>query len=196
MRPFKNFKSKSVPLNRSNVDTDQIIPKQFLKLLGKSGFGKFLFYNWRYNEDGSPRADFVLNDPKYHDRHILLARENFGSGSSREHAVWAISDYGFRVVIAPSFSDIFYGNCFNNGILPIATSPEVVDYLFKSDHEIEVNLAEQQFVMDDRRVTFEIDTQRKRQLLEGLDAIALTEQYAAEISHYEQKDPVYRPRLI
>ena len=122
MQPFNFLKSQAVPLDRINVDTDQIVPKQFLKLTSKTGYGKYLFYDWRFYADGKPRPDFVLNNPKYEKRQILLTRDNFGSGSSREHAAWAIADYGFRAVIAPSFADIFYSNCSKNGILPASRS--------------------------------------------------------------------------
>ncbi|MGA8913915.1 MAG: 3-isopropylmalate dehydratase small subunit, partial [Nitrososphaeraceae archaeon] len=127
MKPFRVIKSKVTPLDLSNVDTDQIIPKQFLKLIQRTGFGKYLFYDWRFDRDGNPKLKFVLNDPMYTGRQILLARDNFGSGSSREHAVWAIQDYGFQAIIAPSFADIFYTNCLKVGLLPVYLSGEEID---------------------------------------------------------------------
>ena len=140
MEPFKKIKSVAMPLDKVNVDTDQIIPKQFLKLVQKTGFGQYLFYDWRFENGEKPREDFVLNNPKYCDSKILLTRDNFGCGSSREHAAWALLDYGFRVVIAPSFADIFYNNCFKNGILPIKLDSQSVEKLFKNSSEIEVDL--------------------------------------------------------
>jgi len=189
---FTVLKSRAVPLDRVNVDTDQMVPKQFLKLVSRTGFGQYLFYDWRFDPEGRPRKDFVLNDPRYAGRKILLARDNFGSGSSREHAVWAILDYGFRAVIAPSFADIFYSNCFKNGILPVRLVPEEVDYLFKNaDSEIEVDLARQTVAVPEkgRMMHFEVDGFRKKMLLEGLDAIGLTLQFEDLISRYEREHP-------
>lgn len=193
MEPFTVLKSKATPLDRVNVDTDQIIPKQFLKLVSRTGFGKFLFYDWRFDKDDNPRKDFVLNDAKYADRQILLARDNFGSGSSREHAAWALLDYGFRAVIAPSFADIFYNNCFKNGVLPVRLAPDEVDYLFKNDVEIEVDLARQSICAGDRVMRFEVDEFRKKLLLEGLDSIGLTLQLEADIAKYEHEQQTYGP---
>lgn len=193
MEPFVVLKSKATPLDRVNVDTDQIVPKQFLKLVSRAGFGKYLFYDWRFDKDGRPRPDFVLNDPKYAGRQILLARDNFGSGSSREHAAWAILDYGFRAVIAPSFADIFYNNCFKNGVLPVRLAPEEVDYLFKNDVEIEIDLARQSICAGDRVMIFEVDEFRKKILLEGLDGIALTLKLEADIAKYERERQTFVP---
>lgn len=189
MEPFKTIKSRAVPLDRVNVDTDQIVPKQFLKLVSRAGFGKYLFYDWRFDMEGKPRPDFVLNNPKYQSRHILLARDNFGSGSSREHAAWAILDYGFRAVIAPSFADIFYNNCFKNGLLPVQLQPEQVDYLFSNpDAEIEIDLERQTVSAGaDKKMRFEIDAFRKKTLLEGLDDIGMTLQLEKQILEYEKK---------
>ena len=188
MEPFTVLKSKAVPLDRVNVDTDQIVPKQFLKLVNRTGFGQYLFYDWRFDSSsGKPKNDFVLNDQKYAGRKILLARDNFGSGSSREHAAWAILDYGFRAVIAPSFADIFYSNCTKNGILPVRLAAQDVDYLFKNDVEIEIDLAKQTVSAGGRRFQFDIDAFRKKLLLEGLDSIGLTLQLEEQITRYEQE---------
>ncbi|HUG96948.1 MAG TPA: 3-isopropylmalate dehydratase small subunit [Nitrososphaera sp.] len=194
MEPFTTLRSKATPLDRVNVDTDQIVPKQFLKLVSRTGFGKYLFYDWRFDRDGRPRGDFVLNNSKYSGRQIMLARDNFGSGSSREHAAWAILDYGFRAVIAPSFADIFYNNCFKNGILPARLSPDEVDYLFKNeDLEIEIDLAKQLVVAGGRRMRFEVDGFRKKLLLEGLDSIGLTMQLEGDIANYERQRQMFVP---
>jgi 3-isopropylmalate/(R)-2-methylmalate dehydratase small subunit len=194
MEPFTVLKSRATPLDKVNVDTDQIVPKQFLKLVSRAGFGKYLFYDWRFDKDGKPRRDFMLNDPKYAGRQILLARDNFGSGSSREHAAWAILDYGFRAVIAPSFADIFYSNCFKNGILPVRLASEEVDYLFKNDVEITVDLAKQT-VLAGRAMHFEIDAFRKQLLLEGLDSIGVTLQLESQIAKYERERQTFAPSL-
>jgi|SRR5919199_3659657 3-isopropylmalate/(R)-2-methylmalate dehydratase small subunit len=190
MEPFRIIKSKATPLDMVNVDTDQIIPKQFLKLIQKTGYGRYLFYDWRFDKDGRQKSNFVLNDAKYAGRQILLTRDNFGSGSSREHAVWAILDYGFRVVIAPSFADIFYNNCFKNGILPVRLSHKEVDYMFINavDVDIEVNLVAQKITLGSKSIIFEIDESRKKILLEGLDEIGITLQFDSQISEYEKRN--------
>ena len=194
MEPFTVLKSKATLLDRVNVDTDQIVPKQFLKLVNRTGFGKYLFYDWRFDRDGNPRKDFVLNDPKYQGRQILLARDNFGSGSSREHAAWAILDYGFRAVIAPSFADIFYNNCFKNGILPIRLKPEEVDYLFGNDDlEIEIDLQKRAVAAGGKMMRFEVDEFRKKLLFEGLDSIGLTLQLEDHIAQYEKGNKTILP---
>lgn len=191
MEPFEPFTGRVAPLDVANVDTDQIIPKQFLKRVERTGFGDVLFHDWRTLDDGSPNPDFVLNAPRYEDAEILLARENFGCGSSREHAVWALKDAGFRAVIAPSFADIFQTNAFKNGLLPIALDDGTVDALFRRVHEganyaIAVDLENRRLEgSDGLSVTFEIDPFRKRCLLEGLDEIALTLEHEADISAYE-----------
>jgi 3-isopropylmalate/(R)-2-methylmalate dehydratase small subunit len=188
VEPFIVLRSKATPLDRVNVDTDQIVPKQFLKLVNRSGFGKYLFYDWRFDMGGKPRADFVLNNPKYSNRQILLTRDNFGSGSSREHAVWAIADYGFKAIIAPSFADIFYNNCLKNGVLPVRLPCYEVDYLFSDDDlYIEIDLAKQSVTVGPRTMHFEIDHFRKKLLLEGLDSIGLTLQLEDYISKYERQ---------
>jgi 3-isopropylmalate/(R)-2-methylmalate dehydratase small subunit len=192
--PFTVLTSRATPLDRVNVDTDQIVPKQFLKLVNRTGFGKYLFYDWRIDRDGKTKSDFVLNNPKYSGRQILLARDNFGSGSSREHAAWAILDYGFRAVIAPSFADIFYNNCFKNGILPVRLKSDEVDFLFKNeDLEIEMDLERQIVVAGGRKMHFEIDGFRKKLLLEGLDSIGLTLQLEDHIAKYERQRQMFAP---
>jgi len=194
MERFTVVKSKAVPLDRVNVDTDQIVPKQFLKLIERTGFGKYLFYDWRFDSNGRPRADFVLNNEKYAHRQIMLARDNFGSGSSREHAAWAIRDYGFRAVIAPSFADIFYNNCFKNGILPVRLHKDEVDYLFSNeDMEIEIDLPKQIATAGGRKLGFEIDDFRKKLLLEGLDSIGLTLELENQIAEYEKCNNTFVP---
>jgi 3-isopropylmalate/(R)-2-methylmalate dehydratase small subunit len=189
MESFKKIKSIVTPLDKVNVDTDQIIPKQFLKLVQKTGFGQYLFYDWRFENGTKPREDFVLNSSKYYDSKILLTRDNFGCGSSREHAAWALLDYGFRVVIAPSFADIFYNNCFKNGILPIMLDSQSVEKLFNNSSEIEVDLLHQTITTDDIVIPFEIESHRKKTLLEGLDDIAVTLQYEDKITMYEKSKP-------
>ena len=196
MEPFAPVTSRAVPLDLVNVDTDQIVPKQFLKLVSRTGFGHYLFYDWRFDSEGRPRKDFVLNDSKYSGRQILLARDNFGSGSSREHAAWAILDYGFRAVIAPSFADIFYNNCFKNGVLPVRLAPEEVEYLFKNDPEMTIDLGRQTVVTaDGKAMRFEVDGFRKQLLLEGLDSIGLTMQLESHIARYEEKQQPFAPAL-
>jgi 3-isopropylmalate/(R)-2-methylmalate dehydratase small subunit len=187
---FRNIKSKVTPLDRSNVDTDQIIPKQFLKLVKRTDFGKYLFYDLRVDRDGNQRREFVLNDPKYMGRRILLTRDNFGSGSSREHAAWAIRDYGFKAIIAESFADIFYNNCFKNGLLPISLNHEEIEYLFinSADVEVEIDLSNQQVKACSKVMRFEIDSYRKMALLEGLDEIEMTLQFESQIAEYEKKN--------
>ena len=185
-----------MPLDRANIDTDAIIPKQFLKSIKRSGFGPNLFDEWRYLDhgevgmDNSKRpinTDFVLNDPQFKGAQILLTRRNFGCGSSREHAPWALEDFGFRAIIAPSFADIFYNNCFKNGILPIVLSSEIVDTLFAYQGEIVINLEEQSVKTEDNIYNFEVDAERKRRLINGLDDIGLTLQYKDQIRSFESE---------
>lgn len=186
MEPFTKIKSVATPLDKVNVDTDQIIPKQFLKLIQKTGFGQYLFYDWRYETNGMQRKDFVINDPRYKNSKILLTRGNFGCGSSREHAAWALLDFGFKVILSTSFADIFYTNCFKNGILPIKVSEETLSKLFESESEIEVDLENQTIKYNEgMSISFEIEPHWKRTLLEGLDDIAITLRHADEISRYE-----------
>ena len=190
MEPFKNVKSIVTPLDKINVDTDQIIPKQFLKLVQKSGFGKFLFYNWRFDEHENKKSDFILNLPIYDDSNILITGDNFGCGSSREHAVWALQDYGFSVIIAPSFADIFFSNCFKNGILPILLDQKIVERLQQETNEIEINLEKQIIITSSEAISFEIDSHKKKILLEGLDDIAQTLQFEDNISKFEKESKI------
>ncbi|HIM58662.1 MAG TPA: 3-isopropylmalate dehydratase small subunit [Gammaproteobacteria bacterium] len=195
MDKFTILTSIIAPLDRANIDTDAIIPKQFLKSIKRSGFGPNLFDEWRYLDhgkvgmDNSKRPlnmDFVLNKAEYQGAKILLARENFGCGSSREHAPWALEDYGFKAIIAPSFADIFYNNCFKNGILPIVQDNDVMDQLFTINDEITIDLESQSITANGKIYTFEVDAERKRRLLNGLDDIGLTLQYADEIKSFEK----------
>ena len=190
MEPFQKVTSIVTPLDKVNVDTDQIIPKQFLKLVQKSGFGKFLFFNWRYDENENLKSDFVLNDSKYNGSKILVAGDNFGCGSSREHAVWALDDYGFSVIISSSFADIFFSNCFKNGILPIVLESTIVDKLQQETNPIEVDLENQVIKTNSEHISFEINSHKKKILLEGLDDIALTLQFEEKISAFEEKSTV------
>jgi len=190
MEPFKKVKSIITPFNQVNVDTDQIVPKQFLKLVHKSGFGKFLFYNWRYDENEKIKPDFVLNDSKYNNSKILVTGDNFGCGSSREHAIWALLDYGFSVIIAPSFADIFFSNCFKNGFLPISLDQKIVEKLQQELDIIEVDLETQTIKTSSEEISFKIDPYKKKILLEGLDDIAQTLQFENKISKFERKSKV------
>ena len=193
MEPFETLTSIAAPLDRTNVDTDQIIPKQFLKRIERTGYGDFLFFDWRQTPEGKPVADFVINDPRYKDARILIAGKNFGCGSSREHAAWALSDFGFRVVIAPTFADIFFSNAGKNGIVLARLSESEVETLLRNaesipGYKLTVSLQEQT-VTDDRgfKATFEVDAFRKYCLLEGLDDIGLTLRHAAELDKYESQ---------
>ena len=190
MEAFKKIKTIVTPLDQINVDTDQIIPKQFLKLVKKSGFGKYLFYNWRYDENENPKQDFVLNDNKYQNSKILVTGENFGCGSSREHAVWALQDYGFSVIIAPSFGDIFYSNCFKNGVLPIQLEERMVEKLKHESGELEVDLENQLLKTNTEQIPFDINSYKKRILLEGLDDISQTLQLEDKISEFEKHSKI------
>ncbi len=191
MKPFRQHTGLVATLDRANVDTDQIIPKQFLKRIERTGFGQFLFFDWRFAEDGTDNLEFELNQPQFRGASILASRRNFGSGSSREHAVWALADYGFRVVIAPSFADIFFNNCFKNGVLPIRLSEEQVQQLFESvaqnaGYELTVDL-EQCRITDAAglKLDFAIEAFRREALLGGLDDIALTLAHDDKITQYE-----------
>ena len=192
MKPFVTHQGLVLPFDRVNVDTDQMVPKQFLKALTREGFGRILFYDWRYLAGGKPNPEFVLNFPEYKGASILLTRANFGCGSSREHAPWAIGDYGFRVILAPSYADIFYNNCFKNGILPAILKESDVDELFKRAeadrrYTIAVDLPNER-VSDNKGfiVSFEIAPSRKEVLLKGLDDIGTTMQHEPDITAYEK----------
>jgi 3-isopropylmalate/(R)-2-methylmalate dehydratase small subunit len=211
MQKFETFSGVVCPLDRANVDTDAIIPKQFLKSIKRTGFGPNLFDDWRYLDRGEPgvdnsgrplNPDFVLNDARYAGASILLARENFGCGSSREHAPWALADHGFRVIVAPSFADIFHNNCFKNGLLPVTLNPGTVDRLFalaggETALELTVDLAAQQIRgAGGEPIGFDIDPFRKHCLLEGLDDIGLTLQHVDEIRAYEARRRQEAPWLF
>lgn len=202
MDKFTTHDGLVAPLDRANVDTDQIIPKQFLKSIKRTGFGPNLFDEWRYLDEGQPgqdnsqrplNQDFVLNQPRYQGASVLLTRRNFGCGSSREHAPWALLDYGFRAILAPSFADIFFNNCFKNGVLPIVLTEEQIEQLFQAvqaqeGYRLTIDLAEQAVICPDgSRLAFDIDPFRKHCLLNGLDDIGLTLQDAEAIRAYEQK---------
>lgn len=192
MEKFVKHSGTAVAVDLANIDTDQIIPKQFLKRIERNGYGEFLFFDWRFTQSGEVISDFVLNDPRYKNASILIAGENFGCGSSREHAPWSLLDYGFRVIIAPSFADIFYNNSLKTGLLPVVLDHDVVASLMRTvaaapHHKIEVDL-ETQLVSDSDgfSASFEIDAFRKRCLMNGLDDIGLTLEYEESISRYEQ----------
>lgn len=211
MRAFTTLEGLVAPLDRANVDTDAIIPKQFLKSIKRSGFGPNLFDEWRYLDHGEPgqdviarplNQDFVLNQRRYHGAQVLLARENFGCGSSREHAPWALEDFGLRALIAPSFADIFYNNCFKNGLLPIVLGAAIVDQLFreteaKPGYTLHVDLGQQSVTTPGGETFgFEVDAHRKYCLLNGLDDIGLTLQQADKIDAYEERRKVETPWLF
>jgi 3-isopropylmalate/(R)-2-methylmalate dehydratase small subunit len=192
MQAFTKHTGRVVPMDRANVDTDQIIPKQFLKRIERTGFGKYLFFDWRFHDNGSENPDFELNRPAYRGASVLLARRNFGCGSSREHAPWALADYGIRVIVAPSFADIFYNNCFKNGLLPIRLDDAAVDDLFArtakyADYQLTADL-EHCRLSDEHGLdcAFEIESFRRHCLLNGLDDIGLTLAHAADIAAYER----------
>jgi len=202
-------KGQAVPLNRDNIDTDQIIPKQFLKSIKKSGFGQNLFDAWRYEDEGYPGQDisnrkinkeFILNQEKFINSDILISKKNFGCGSSREHAVWSLMDFGFKVLIAESFADIFYNNCFNNGLLPIAISEHEISTLLDLSYkrkEIEIDLQNQIIFVEDNEIAhFEIDPFRKKCILEGLDEIGLSLTHSSEIKEFERKHYLKSPWIF
>ncbi len=198
MQEFKQHTGLAAPLDAANVDTDQIIPKQFLQKVSKLGFGKHLFHDWRFLDDAGeqPNPEFVLNAPRYQGASILLARENFGNGSSREHAPWALADYGLRAIIAPSFADIFYGNSLNNGLLVVRLKPEEVDALFKlveanEGQTITVDLENQQVRAGELCFDFAIDEFRRYCIMNGLDNIGLTLQHGDAIDAFEAKQPAW-----
>lgn len=211
MEKFHTFTGLVAPMDRANVDTDAIIPKQFLKSIKRSGFGQNLFDEWRYLDHGEPgmdpaqrqpNPDFVLNQPRYQAAQILLARANFGCGSSREHAPWSLQDYGFRVIVAPSFADIFFNNCFKIGLLPIILDSAILDRLFEEvklniGYSLTVDLENQMVITPNKEAfNFEVDSFRKHCLLNGLDEIGLTLQHAEKIKQFEQKRRTEQPWLF
>ena len=210
MERFESFTGTVAPLDRANVDTDAIIPKQFLKSIRRSGFGPYLFDEWRYLDHGEPGMDctnrplnpgFVLNDPRYAGAQVLLTRDNFGCGSSREHAPWALADYGIRVILAPSFADIFFNNCFKNGILPIVLKAENIDWLFARATgpdalRLSVDLPAQALTVAGETIPFQVDPFRKHCLIEGLDDIGLTLQHVDAIRAYEERRRAEAPWLL
>ena len=199
MDPIRVITGQMAPLPRANVDTDAIIPKQFLKRVERSGFGPFLFYEWAYDEEGELIPDFVLNQPEYETASVLVSGPNFGSGSSREHAPWSIEDRGFKAVIAPSFADIFYNNCVNIGLLPVVLTEGEVATLTQiaegPDNLVTIDLAEQTVTTTGFEARFEIDSFAKHRLLNGLDNIALTLEYGPLIGSYEEKRAGFKPSL-
>jgi 3-isopropylmalate/(R)-2-methylmalate dehydratase small subunit len=195
MNKFTKHTGKTVALYQANIDTDQIIPKQFLKSIERTGFGQYLFYDWRFNSDGTEKPDFILNQPKYKDASILIAGKNFGCGSSREHAPWALEDFGFRVIIASAFADIFYNNCFKVGILPVVLGEEIVAKLVNASQNVEgyqldVSL-ETSTISDSNgfKIEFTIDNFRRFCLMNGLDDIGLTLQHESKIDTFEKSRP-------
>ncbi|MCC6484277.1 MAG: 3-isopropylmalate dehydratase small subunit [Armatimonadetes bacterium] len=203
MEPFVKVQGIVAPLPRANVDTDQIIPKQFLKRIERTGFGEFLFFDWRYLDDGkTPNPEFELNHPGYHSAKILITERNFGCGSSREHAPWALSQYGFRSIIAPSFADIFYNNCFKNGMLPVVLPEKTVEELIRRAEEspgysLTVDL-EVKKVYDQHgwEMSFEVDESRRERLLKGLDDIGISLRYESDITAFEARRPAFLDRQI
>lgn len=200
MKAFTRLDGVAAPLGLANIDTDQIIPKQFLKTVDREGLAKGLFYDFRFDEKGAPKDGFVLNDPAYKGAQILIAGDNFGCGSSREHAPWALQDFGINCVIAPSFADIFHGNCFNNGLLPVVLKPEEVEALLDEarggNHVFSVDLEQQTVTAPSGAVfRFDIDPGRKEKMLKGLDAIGETLQHAGDIDVYEMKRAIGQPWL-
>ena len=205
MEKFQSFTGIVAPLNRANIDTDAIIPKQFLKSIHRTGFGPNLFDEWRYLDHGEPgqdcsnrplNQDFVLNQNRYKSASILLTRENFGCGSSREHAPWALEDYGFKTIIAESFADIFYNNCFKNGMLPIVLNEKKIEELIQYSNRkenIEINLPEQEIIFGNKVIKFEIDVFQKKCLINGLDEIAMSLEQSEKISSYENKIKANKP---
>jgi|TARA_B110000008_G_C16846842_1_gene515090 3-isopropylmalate/(R)-2-methylmalate dehydratase small subunit len=199
MEKFKDLKSIPAYLSLMNIDTDMIIPKQFLKTIKRTGLGKSLFYEMRYDESGKLIEDFILNKKPYSNSKILLAGKNFGCGSSREHAPWALLDFGIKCIISTSYADIFYNNCFNNGILPIKVSENIVQELSeysKRQEEIEINLENQEILYGNKSVKFDLDSAKKIRLLEGLDDIGMSLEKAPAIDQYEKKIKDLKPWII
>ncbi|GIU82419.1 MAG: 3-isopropylmalate dehydratase small subunit [Acidobacteria bacterium] len=202
MQKFIKHKGKAVAIFQPNIDTDQILPKQFLKRIDKTGFGNFLFYDWRFDENGNPNPEFILNQERYKDASILIAGKNFGSGSSREHAPWALFDYGFRAILAPSFGEIFYNNSFNVGLLLVTLPEGIIKTLVEKTetlehYELEIDLQTKQ-ISDDFgfNESFEIDEFKREKLLKGLDDISFILQFQDQISEYESKRPLWMPKVL
>jgi 3-isopropylmalate/(R)-2-methylmalate dehydratase small subunit len=199
MKQVNTVAGQMVPLPRNNVDTDQIMPKQHLKRVERSGFGPYVFFDWRYDEEGEPHADFILNHPDYQQSAVLVSGHNFGSGSSREHAPWGLEDWGFEAVVAPSFADIFYNNCINIGLLPIALSEDEVIELTELAHDpsnhVVIDLEKQTVTCGEFQAHFDIDAHAKHRLVNGLDNIGLTLQYGDAIDSYEAHRAAYKPSL-
>jgi 3-isopropylmalate/(R)-2-methylmalate dehydratase small subunit len=195
MKPFRVHKGRVAPLNRANVDTDQIIPKQFLKRIERTGFGEFLFFDWRRGKDGNPDPSFVLNQPRYAGTSVLVTDKNFGCGSSREHAVWALENFGFKVIVAPSFADIFANNCVQNGVLTVVLPEEQVAEIQRRAHEnpdYQLTIDLENLTVSDNlglAATFQIEESTRHRLLNGLDDIGLTLQHESEIAAYEAGHP-------
>ena len=199
MEKFKNLKSIPAYLPLMNIDTDMIIPKQFLKTIKRTGLGKSLFYEMRYDENGKLIENFILNNTPYSNSKILIAGKNFGCGSSREHAPWALLDFGIKCVISTSYADIFYNNCFNNGILPIKVSENIIQELSeysKRKEEIEINLENQEIYFGNKAIRFEIDEFKKKCLINGLDDIALSMEKVSQIDEYEKKININKPWIL
>jgi 3-isopropylmalate/(R)-2-methylmalate dehydratase small subunit len=199
MKKFKNLKSIPAIISLMNIDTDMIIPKQFLKTIKRTGLGKSLFYEMRYDENGKRIENFILNNEPYSKSKILLTGKNFGCGSSREHAPWALLDFGIRCIISPSYADIFYNNCFNNGILPIEASENLIQELTeysKRKEVIEINLEKQEILYGNKSVKFDLDPARKKRLLEGLDDIGMSLEKTSNIDYYEKKLKENKPWIL
>ena len=199
MRKVSTITGRAAPLPRNNVDTDQIMPKQHLKRVERSGFGPYVFYDWRYDDEGEPHADFILNHPAYQESKVLVTGHNFGSGSSREHAPWGLEDWGFEAVVAPSFADIFYNNCINIGLLPVVLSEDEVGELTELAHEpgnhVVIDLDKQTLTCGDFQATFDIDGHAKHRLANGLDNVGLTLENRAMIDDYEKSRPTFKPTV-
>ncbi len=199
MKKITTIAGQAAPLPRSNVDTDQIMPKQHLKRVERSGFGPYVFYDWRYDHEGEMRGDFILNHPEYQDSKVLVTGHNFGSGSSREHAPWGLEDWGFEAIVAPSFADIFYNNCINIGLLPVVLTEEEITELTERAHDpgnhVVIDLDKQTVTCGDFEARFEIDAHAKHRLSNGLDNIGLTLQHAAAIDEYEAARRTFKPSV-
>ncbi|MCP3975112.1 MAG: 3-isopropylmalate dehydratase small subunit [bacterium] len=199
MKPVSRIAGRMAPLPRNNVDTDQIMPKQHLKRVERTGFGPYVFYDWRYDEEGEARADFILNHPDYQTANMLISGHNFGSGSSREHAPWGLEDWGFEAIVAPSFADIFYNNCVNIGLLPVTLTEDEVAELMELAHDpanhVVIDLDKQTVTSGDFQASFEIDPHAKHRLLNGLDDVGLTLAHGNSIDAHEDERPTFKPTI-